>query len=1048
MEGHLFLLFFLQLLAGPTQWAFADPGIPVIVPRGTNFVVGTGTTDSSGGRPSIASDGTNFLATWRIVSSGSIQCARVTRDGNVLDANPIVVGTGSHLPSVAFDGTNYLLVWVQGTEIVGARVSMNGVLVDVSPLAITTGSDVKDRPIPIAFDGTNYIVAWRTNGDVIRALKVAPTGIALGSPDGFIVGGGFYPWVAAGAGQFVIVWHANGVSSLDVVWARYATDGALLSTSVLDLPGNQDHASVAFGGTNFLIAWHDWRNTDSYGNGQAYGVRLGTNGTILDVPPILIAGTTLWQVPVVTTFDGTDYFVAWHANSNAKQRNADVYGRRVSTAGILLEEKPIPLSVAYNNQWSPSIGAAGDRILAIWNDMRDASPTTCGGGCVQGQILERKLVASVATTVGGTPASGPALWTAESSPMGGHIYTISSANNKVYAAGESLTIIERIGGTWQTTFTQSPLLRMFGMWTGSNIGRTVGHWWGMRYFDSSQWAESFGAVTPYGIGFGIWGFGSDFAMVVGTEGAYQRYTNPTQAYVGQWEYGATGAMLSLYDVWGTTPSNIYAVGEFGTLMHHDGVNWAPVAGVPTSQSLNAVWGSAPNDIFVVGDFGTILHFNGSVWTIQPTPTSEHLYGVSGTNGNNVFAVGSRGTILHYDGTQWNGEASGTNASLFDVAMTSIKVWAVGESGTILARDIPNASVVITGNGAATVGANVTFTATVTGTSPTGTLNFRAGAVTIAGCGAVAITGNTATCTTNALPVGNTLITAVYSGDANNSPATSPAVTQIVNKNSTTTAIGSSLNPSATGAAVTFTASVAGQLPTGIIDFKAGGTTLPGCGAVALLSASAACTTTFATAGIQVIAADYGGDANNATSSGALTGGEVVVANTGGLMLVSVVSSKMHGASKFDLPINLIGPVTVEPRLIGSGHTLLFHFGNPVTSVSTATTFDTVLIPAGNATVAAVGGDVVVTLGNVADNSRITVVLEGLNGSGAASVSLGFLVGDVNNSHAVTAADISAVKANAGKPVDINNYKFDLNADGSNSPLDKTLVKARAGLVLP
>ncbi len=70
---------------------------------------------------------------------------------------------------------------------------------------------------------------------------------------------------------------------------------------------------------------------------------------------------------------------------------------------------------------------------------------------------------------------------------------------------------------------------------------------------------------------------------------------------------------------------------------------------------------------------------------------------------------------------------------------------------------------------ATVGTNITFTATLAVTAPgagtpTGTVQFLDGGNPIVGCTAVALAGGQALCMTNALTAGNHTITADYSGD--------------------------------------------------------------------------------------------------------------------------------------------------------------------------------------------------------------------------------------------------------------------------------------------
>jgi hypothetical protein len=80
----------------------------------------------------------------------------------------------------------------------------------------------------------------------------------------------------------------------------------------------------------------------------------------------------------------------------------------------------------------------------------------------------------------------------------------------------------------------------------------------------------------------------------------------------------------------------------------------------------------------------------------------------------------------------------------------------------------------------TVGQLVTFTATVTGSSPTGSINFTSDGSSISGCAAVILAAGSAQCPTSALPQGTHSIVANYGGDAGNAPSQSATYTQVVN----------------------------------------------------------------------------------------------------------------------------------------------------------------------------------------------------------------------------------------------------------------------------
>ena len=172
-------------------------------------------------------------------------------------------------------------------------------------------------------------------------------------------------------------------------------------------------------------------------------------------------------------------------------------------------------------------------------------------------------------------------------------------------------------------------------------------------------------------------------------------------------------------------------------------------------------------------------------------------------------------------------------------------------------------------------------------------------------------------------------------------------------------------------------------------------------------------------------------------------------------LAGVVSRKSHGsAGTFDLALDssiaLNGAVSTEPRTIGAGHQIVFRFSGPVTQVGIAAAIDSASVAIGTVSAAVnptTNTEVIVTLTGIADNQRLTVSLNGVNETINASVSIGFLVGDINNSRTVNSSDITGVKARSGQTTDASNFAFDLNASGSVNASDILAVKARSGLVL-
>jgi hypothetical protein len=100
-----------------------------------------------------------------------------------------------------------------------------------------------------------------------------------------------------------------------------------------------------------------------------------------------------------------------------------------------------------------------------------------------------------------------------------------------------------------------------------------------------------------------------------------------------------------------------------------------------SRSLRGVWGSSASDVWAVGAEGTILHFDGKVWRSVPSGTATNLTDVSGSAPDDVWAVGENAVILHYDGKSWlTLEAGQPETTLLAVvARTRSEAWVGGMS---------------------------------------------------------------------------------------------------------------------------------------------------------------------------------------------------------------------------------------------------------------------------------------------------------------------------------------------------------------------------------
>lgn len=220
---------------------------------------------------------------------------------------------------------------------------------------------------------------------------------------------------------------------------------------------------------------------------------------------------------------------------------------------------------------------------------------------------------------------------------------------------------------------------------------------------SAMWAQgSFVAITTYGgkvhrdtnTGDGSWPLAPD--NVTPKQLGAITGTSPTQLFAGGsdtqiWRYDGTwvlenndpGATI-ITGLWAATATDAFAVGRTASggvvLRRSSGGTWV-VQTLPPANKLNAVWGSSASNVFAVGDVGTILHFDGTTWTRMTSPTGFDLQSVSGSSPTDVFAVGNNGAIIRFDGDAWSEVRSPTQDALRSVSVRQDLVLVGGFTST-------------------------------------------------------------------------------------------------------------------------------------------------------------------------------------------------------------------------------------------------------------------------------------------------------------------------------------------------------------------------------
>ncbi|MCX6843263.1 MAG: T9SS type A sorting domain-containing protein [candidate division WOR-3 bacterium] len=335
------------------------------------------TTDQNEGAASVTFGSPYYLVAFN-GPQGASGC-RIDQSGGVLDPDGFRINRmngGLTGQAAVFDGTNFWVVWdcYEGEwrqDVFGARLTPDANVLDTAGVLVSSGVYEQSSPC-CASDGTDFLVAWQDyrRGPIcdIYASRVSSQGSLL-DPRPFTVSQGTYPSVAACSICYLVAWEdwREGNNYSDIYAARVSPSGHVLDTSGIAVAIRGDfqfEPAVAACDTAFLVVWQHEANNMS---DDIYAARVNGRGRLLDPNNFVVSMAPPDKYEPAVAFDGTDYLITWVDTRRPDTLpHFDIYGARVTQAGVVLDTAGIEIAAGENNLREPAIAYGGGSYLVVW----------------------------------------------------------------------------------------------------------------------------------------------------------------------------------------------------------------------------------------------------------------------------------------------------------------------------------------------------------------------------------------------------------------------------------------------------------------------------------------------------------------------------------------------------------------------------------------------------------------------------------------------------------------------------------------------------------
>lgn len=271
----------------------------------------------------------------------------------------------------------------------------------------------------------------------------------------------------------------------------------------------------------------------------------------------------------------------------------------------------------------------------------------------------RLLIAAFGALVLGCAPSGPG-WSAEHESSGAALLSVTSIGPRVVAVGADdgtgpAILLAEDGGVERIAAIDRGAL-----------------WWSAPDLDGSLVV-----VGEHGRILRLWP----------ESGALELVTSPTVA--------------TLYGVWVAENGLAFAVGGDpetgrGALLRRSGGRWQVEDEIDPALldevMLFKVWGRSASDVWIVGDGGTLLRFDGTRFSAVAAGTSTRLLTIHGSESEGPYAVGgaANGVLLEWLGDRFVDRMPAFMPAGNGVFVGDATAIAVGNQGLVLRRDATGA----------------------------------------------------------------------------------------------------------------------------------------------------------------------------------------------------------------------------------------------------------------------------------------------------------------------------------------------------------------------